>query len=65
VTIRRGSFVGAGATVLAGCSMGPGAFVGAASIVNRDLDPAEAVAGVPIRPLAPSTEPRQPTAPWS
>ena len=41
MTIRRGSFVGAGATVLAGCSIGPGAFVGAARIVNRDLDPAD------------------------
>jgi acetyltransferase-like isoleucine patch superfamily enzyme len=62
VTIRRGSFVGAGATVLAGCSIGPEAFVGAASLVNRDLDPAEAVAGVPIRALAASTGPQRPSA---
>jgi acetyltransferase-like isoleucine patch superfamily enzyme len=54
VTIRRGSFVGAGATVLAGCSLGPEAFVGAGSLVNRDVQGGETVGGVPIRPIGPT-----------
>jgi acetyltransferase-like isoleucine patch superfamily enzyme len=52
VTVKRGTFVGAGATILAGVSLGPEAFVGAASLVNRDVAPGEVVAGVPIRTLA-------------
>jgi acetyltransferase-like isoleucine patch superfamily enzyme len=52
VTIRRGSFVGAGATVLAGVSIGPEAFVAAASLVNRDVRQEETVGGVPVRTLS-------------
>ena len=52
VLIRRGSFVGAGATVLAGCTLGPEAFVAAASLVNRNVAAEEVVGGVPIRTLA-------------
>ena len=37
VTVRRGSFVGAGATLLAGRTVGPEAFVAAGSVVNRDV----------------------------
>jgi acetyltransferase-like isoleucine patch superfamily enzyme len=51
VTIRRGSFLGAGATVLAGCSIGPEAFVAAASLVNRPVAPGEVVGGVPIKTI--------------
>ena len=51
VTIRRGSFVGAGAMVLAGCSVGPEAFVAAASLVNRSVAEGETVGGVPIRTI--------------
>ncbi len=52
VLIRRGSFVGAGAVVLAGCTLGPEAFVAAASLVNRNVAPEEVVGGVPIRTLS-------------
>jgi acetyltransferase-like isoleucine patch superfamily enzyme len=52
VTIRRGSFVGANATLLAGTSVGPEAFVAAASLVNRDVAEGEVVGGVPVRTLA-------------
>jgi len=52
VTIRRGSFLGAATTVLAGVTVGPEAFVGAASLVNRDVGAAETVAGVPARVLS-------------
>jgi acetyltransferase-like isoleucine patch superfamily enzyme len=51
VTLRRGTFVGAGAMLLAGVSAGPDAFIGAASLVNRDVAASETVAGVPIRTL--------------
>ena len=43
VTLRRGSFIGAGATILAGCSVGPEAFVAAAALVNRDVGQGETV----------------------
>jgi carbonic anhydrase/acetyltransferase-like protein (isoleucine patch superfamily) len=51
VTISRGSFVGAAAIVLPGCTIGPEAFVAAAALVNRDVEPGEVVAGVPIRQI--------------
>jgi acetyltransferase-like isoleucine patch superfamily enzyme len=51
VTIRRGSFIGAAATILAGCRIGPEAFVAAAALVNRDVGRREVVGGVPIRTI--------------
>lgn len=57
VTIRRGSFVGAGATILAGNEVGPEAFVAAASLVNRSVGEGEVVGGVPIRTLGSSRRP--------
>jgi len=49
--IRRGSFIGAGAIVLAGTTIGPEAFVAAASLVNRDVVAGEVVGGVPIKSI--------------
>jgi acetyltransferase-like isoleucine patch superfamily enzyme len=51
VTIRRGSFVGASATILPGLTIGPEAFVAAGSVVTADVPPGTVVAGVPARPL--------------
>jgi acetyltransferase-like isoleucine patch superfamily enzyme len=51
VTIRRGSFIGACSTVLAGTEIGPEAFIAAGSLVNRGVSTGEVVGGVPIRPL--------------
>jgi acetyltransferase-like isoleucine patch superfamily enzyme len=51
VTIRRGSFVGAGAVILPGCRIGPEALVAAAALVNRDVTAREVVGGVPIRSI--------------
>jgi len=51
VTIERGSFVGAAATILPGCNIGPEAFVAAAAVVNREVTHREVVGGVPIRTI--------------
>jgi acetyltransferase-like isoleucine patch superfamily enzyme len=52
VRVRRGSFVGAGAILLPGVTIGPEAFVAAGAVVNRDVQPGEVVGGVPIRTLS-------------
>jgi acetyltransferase-like isoleucine patch superfamily enzyme len=57
VTIQRGSFVGVAAVVLAGCKIGPEAFIAAAALVNRDVEPGEVVAGVPIRRILTRADP--------
>lgn len=51
VTIRAGSFLGAGAVVLSGVTIGPEAFVAAASLVNRDVGPQEVAGGVPVKSI--------------
>jgi acetyltransferase-like isoleucine patch superfamily enzyme len=51
VRINDGSFVGAGAIVLCGLTIGPEAFVGAATLVNRDVPGGATVAGVPARAI--------------
>ncbi len=51
VTIRRGSFVGAGVTILPGLTIGPEAFVAAGSVVTADVPLRTVVAGVPARAL--------------
>jgi acetyltransferase-like isoleucine patch superfamily enzyme len=52
VRIGAGSFLGAGAIVLCGVTIGPEAFVAAASLVNHDVAGGETVGGVPARTLA-------------
>jgi UDP-2-acetamido-3-amino-2,3-dideoxy-glucuronate N-acetyltransferase len=47
--IRRGSTIGAGATVLAGVTVGPYAFVAAGSLVTRDVPAHALVVGRPAR----------------
>lgn len=49
VTIRAGSFVGAGATILPGVTIGARSFVAAGSVVTQDVADATLVAGVPAR----------------
>ncbi|HET8647832.1 MAG TPA: acyltransferase [Vicinamibacteria bacterium] len=53
VAIERGSFLGAGVTVLAGLTIGPESFVAAGSVVTEDVPPRTLVAGVPARVVRP------------
>lgn len=49
VTIESGSWIGAGAVILPGVTVGRKAVVGAGSIVTRDVPPFTLVAGNPAR----------------
>ena len=51
VRFESGCFVGAGATVLAGVTVGREAFVAAGSVVTADVAPRTLVGGVPARPI--------------
>jgi acetyltransferase-like isoleucine patch superfamily enzyme len=49
--VRKGATIGTGATILGGVTIGERAFVGAGSVVTRDVPPGAVVAGNPARPL--------------
>ena len=53
VVVRRGSFVGANVTILAGVTIGAGSFVAAGSVVTADVADGTLVAGVPARLVRP------------
>ena len=53
VRIEDDAYIGAGATVLAGVTIGVGAVVAARALVVRDVAPRTIVAGVPARPIGP------------
>lgn len=50
VVIKQGSFIGAGATILPGLSIGPGSFVAAGSVVTKDIPAHTLAAGIPAVP---------------
>jgi acetyltransferase-like isoleucine patch superfamily enzyme len=57
IVIKRGSWIGANAIILAGVTIGEQSVVGAGSVVTKDVPPRVIVAGVParvIRDLAPA-----------
>ncbi|MDE5979262.1 MAG: galactoside O-acetyltransferase [Muribaculaceae bacterium] len=59
VRICRGAWIGAGATILPGVTIGENAVVGAASVVTRDVAPNTIVAGNPaklLRSFDPTTD---------
>lgn len=51
VMIRSRSWIGFGATILKGVTIGEGAIVGAKAVVTRDIEPYTIVAGNPARPI--------------
>ncbi len=53
VTIGEDAFVGARAFLLPGVTIGPGAVIGAASLVSKDMPPWTICVGHPCKPLKP------------
>jgi len=51
VRIENDAWIGAGAIVLPGVTIGAGAIVGAGAVVTREVEPRTVVAGVPARRL--------------
>lgn len=51
ITIENGAWIGAGAIILAGVTIGRHSVVGAGSVVTRDVAPGSVVAGNPARPI--------------
>jgi acetyltransferase-like isoleucine patch superfamily enzyme len=51
VRLEKDSFVGAGAVILPGITLGEGAVVAANSLVTADVKPWQVVMGVPARPV--------------
>lgn len=49
ITIRDNCFIGKGATLMPGITIGPDSVVAAGSIVTRDVPPGTIVAGVPAK----------------
>lgn len=54
VRIGNNVWIGAGARVLGGVSIGDGAIVGAGAVVKQDVPPGSVVAGVPARIVKPA-----------
>src|SRR4051794_10811678 len=50
--VARGAYIGANATILAGCDIGEEATVGAGAVVTRPVPDGDVVAGVPARSIA-------------
>ncbi len=49
VHIRKRVWIGGGAIILAGVTVGEGAVIGAGSVVTKDVEPGQVVAGNPAR----------------
>jgi acetyltransferase-like isoleucine patch superfamily enzyme len=49
VRLQRGCYLGAGCLILPGVTVGERAVVASGAVVNRDVEPATVVAGVPAR----------------
>ena len=58
IVIKRGTWIGAGAHILKGVTIGEGAVIGAGSVVTKDVPAMAIAAGVPARVIRMRTEPR-------
>jgi acetyltransferase-like isoleucine patch superfamily enzyme len=56
VLIKKDSYIGVGAVILKGVTIGRGAVVGAGSVVNKDVGDGDIVAGVPAKLLKKKNE---------
>jgi UDP-2-acetamido-3-amino-2,3-dideoxy-glucuronate N-acetyltransferase len=54
--VRRGTTIGANATIVCGTTLGPWAFVAAGAVVTKDVAPYAIVAGVPARRVGSACE---------
>lgn len=60
IRVEHDAWVGAGAILLPGVTVGAGAIVGAGAVVTRDVAPYTVVAGVPARLVRRLTAPKEP-----
>lgn len=51
IVIKRNAWIGAGATVLPGVTIGENSVVAAGAVVSRDVPPNTVVAGIPAKPI--------------
>ena len=49
--VRRGATLGANCTIVCGVTIGEFAFIGAGSVINRDVEPYALMVGVPARQI--------------
>jgi UDP-2-acetamido-3-amino-2,3-dideoxy-glucuronate N-acetyltransferase len=49
--VKRGCSIGANATIICGITLGEYSFVGAGTLVNKDIPPYAMVVGVPMRTI--------------
>lgn len=63
IMVGNGTWIGAGAIILAGVTIGEGCIIAAGSVVTRDCAPNTMYGGVPARPIGPKELPVTPTIP--
>jgi len=56
IILKKGCYIGTGAIILSGVTVGESAIVGAGAVVTRNVERATVVAGNPARPIPSSTE---------